>query len=84
MVPSVNSAKTRAMVYAGFLSVLATCGVLVQGIRWHGNAELHTLIETVSTLLALMGGAIALARYYSRRPGPTDRTPEPARRCDQT
>jgi PAS domain S-box-containing protein len=55
------------MVYAALLGLWATFGVIVQGVRWHGNAELHTLIETVSTLLALMGSAIALTRYYTRK-----------------
>ena len=55
------------MVYAALLGVLAMCGVLVQGLRWHGNTELHTLIETVCALLALMGSAIALTRYYTRK-----------------
>ena len=66
-VPSVSHAKSRAMVYAAFLGISAASGVLVQDIRWHGNAELHTLIETISTLLALVGGAIALTRYYTRK-----------------
>lgn len=66
-VPGVSRAKSRAMVYAAFLGGLAACGVLVQGVRWRGNAELHTLIETVCALLALMGGAIALTRYYTRK-----------------
>jgi hypothetical protein len=55
------------MVYAALLGVLAMCGVLAQGLRWHGNAELHTLIEAVCALLALMGSAIALTRYYTRK-----------------
>src|SRR6266849_9111763 len=55
------------MVYGALLGTLATSSLLIHGIRWHGNAELHTLFETVSTLLALMGSAIALTRYYTRK-----------------
>ncbi len=34
---------------------------------WQGSRELHTLMETVATLLALGVGAMALVRYYSRK-----------------
>jgi signal transduction histidine kinase/DNA-binding response OmpR family regulator len=34
---------------------------------WRGNAELHTLLETVSSLLALTAGAMALVRYYAKK-----------------
>jgi signal transduction histidine kinase/DNA-binding response OmpR family regulator len=34
---------------------------------WRGNAELHTLLETISSLLALTAGAMALVRYYAKK-----------------
>jgi signal transduction histidine kinase/DNA-binding response OmpR family regulator len=34
---------------------------------WRGTAELHTLFETISALLALMVGALALVRYYAKK-----------------
>jgi len=34
---------------------------------WLGNAELHTLLETISSLLALTAGAMALVRYYAKK-----------------
>lgn len=34
---------------------------------WRGSVHLHTLMEAVATLLALMVGAMALVRYYTRK-----------------
>ncbi len=33
---------------------------------WRSSADLHTLMEVVATLLALIVGAMALVRYYSK------------------
>lgn len=41
--------------------------VLAGGVGFRGDAELHTLLETSSTLLAIGIGAAALVRYYSLR-----------------
>ena len=34
---------------------------------WRGNAELHTLLEAISSLLSLTAGAMALVRYYAKK-----------------
>src|ERR1700694_3216345 len=34
---------------------------------WRGNAELHTVIEAIATLMALVTGAMALVRYYTKK-----------------
>jgi signal transduction histidine kinase/DNA-binding response OmpR family regulator len=34
---------------------------------WRGTPELHTLFETISALLALIVGALALVRYYAKK-----------------
>jgi signal transduction histidine kinase/DNA-binding response OmpR family regulator len=34
---------------------------------WRGNAELHTLLEAISSLVALTAGAMALVRYYAKK-----------------
>ena len=36
-------------------------------ITWVGNAEIHTIVETIATLLAFVTGAMALVRYYSQK-----------------
>jgi len=33
----------------------------------HGDIELHTLMETVATVLSLAVGSLALVRYYSKK-----------------
>ena len=39
---------------------------LLHGHSWQGTAQLHTVMEVVSTFLALMVGGMALVRYYSK------------------
>ena len=34
---------------------------------WLGDNHLHTLVETIATLLAFMVGVMALVRYYSKK-----------------
>jgi PAS domain S-box-containing protein len=45
------------------LTVLLLLG---HGSEWRGGAELHTVMEAVSTMLAMTVGAMALVRYYSK------------------
>ena len=57
----------RASSYA-VVAVGLTVGFLLgHGSGWRGSAELHTLMEAVATLLALLIGAMALVRYYSKK-----------------
>jgi len=46
--------------------ILALLLLLRQGC-WHGNSELHTLLETIAYGLALTAGTIALTRYYTNK-----------------
>ena len=39
----------------------------MRGSTWHGGAQLHTVMETVATLLALVVGLMALVRFYSKK-----------------
>ena len=55
------------MAYAALLLVLAGFSIPCRLSTWHGNAELHTLLETISTVLALLAGAIALKAYYTKK-----------------
>ncbi len=38
----------------------------LRGLPWQGSATLHTVMEAVATCLAILVGAMALVRYYSR------------------
>lgn len=40
---------------------------VTRGSTWVGSVQLHTLMEGLATLLALMAGTIALVRFYSRK-----------------
>ncbi|MBT5897877.1 MAG: PAS domain S-box protein [Rhodospirillaceae bacterium] len=39
----------------------------MRDVEWQSSSSFHTLLETIATILALMVGAIALLRYYSRK-----------------
>jgi hypothetical protein len=47
--------------------VVLLSGFLLYGAHLEGNAEFHTLLEAMATLLALMTGAMALVRYYAKK-----------------
>jgi len=55
------------MAYAVFLLVLAGLSMACSRAAWHGSAELHTLLETISVVLGLLAGAIALKAYYTKK-----------------
>src|SRR5208337_1337033 len=65
--PRPTRAGARGVAYA-LLAVLLIAGAIpASGIRWRGNAEFHTLLEVIATQLALMTGAMALVRYYTKK-----------------
>src|ERR1700680_1319199 len=59
----------RRLAYASLAVVLLLSGLPVRHISWRGSAELHTVLETIATVLALVTGAMALVRYYTRKSG---------------
>jgi signal transduction histidine kinase/DNA-binding response OmpR family regulator len=64
-----NRVERRSLVYALLFAVLLLTGLAVRQLSWHGNAEFHTILETIATLLALVTGGMALVRYYTRKSG---------------
>ncbi len=40
---------------------------LLRGSTRHGSTDIHTIMEVVATLLALMVGVSALMRFYTKR-----------------
>lgn len=62
--PSVN-ARVPQLITLSFVFLFATLYVL--NTDWQGSIHLHTLMESLSTLLALFVATIALLRYYSRK-----------------
>ena len=38
----------------------------MRGTDWQSSAPFHSILESVSTMLALIVGVLAIARYYSK------------------
>ena len=64
-----NPTRVRALilVYALVPVVLLLADLPLRRSIWRGNAELHTVIEAMATLVALVTGAMALVRYYTKK-----------------
>lgn len=62
-----NPARRRSAVYWGLAAVLVMSYVLLRKSTWQGGAQLHTIMEVIATLLALMVGAMAVVRFYSKK-----------------
>ena len=60
-------ARRRALGYGAFVIGIAVGGYLLRGVRWQGNAEMHTLAETITCGLGLATACMALARYYTQK-----------------
>lgn len=50
-----------------FLVLVGGAMLLANNLVWGSGPDLHTMMETVATLLAFLVGALALVRYYSRK-----------------
>jgi len=62
-----NPARGRSLAYAALSLGLLAVRVPLGRVTWVGNAELHTFLEVIATVLALVIGAMALVRYYSQK-----------------
>jgi diguanylate cyclase (GGDEF)-like protein/PAS domain S-box-containing protein len=60
-------ARRRRFTYAAMFAALFFAYLYLGDSTWHGNSQLHTLMETVATVLALAVGSLALVRYYSKK-----------------
>jgi hypothetical protein len=57
----------RTVTYIAIFVVLFMGYFLLRHSTWVGNTQLHTLMETIATLLATLIGIIALVRFYSKK-----------------
>ena len=64
-----NRARGRSLGYALLALVLLLGSIPAHRSTWQGSAELHTLLETIATVLGLVTGAMALVRYYTKKSG---------------
>ena len=58
-------AARKTFGYLGLIAVLLVGYGYCRNSTWLGSNMLHTIAETVATLLAFMVGVIALARFYA-------------------
>jgi len=65
--PDPHQVRVRILVYALVPVVLLLADLPLHRTAWHGNAELHTVIESVATEMGLIAGAMALVRYYTKK-----------------
>ena len=66
MSDSATSAARRKSAYVALLLALLASGIPLARLTATGDPWVHTVIETVATLLACNAGAISLVRYYAR------------------
>ena len=59
----------RSIAYVLLLVFLLAGGVILRKMTWKSSGELHTLLETIATVLLLVNGAMALVRYYTKKSG---------------
>jgi signal transduction histidine kinase len=64
-----NPARRRSLAYAALILGLLAARAVLAHATWAGKAEIHTLLETAATVVALTIGAMALVRYYSKKAG---------------
>src|ERR1035441_1082048 len=61
--------RTRGLVYVLLPLVLLLGSFPIHRSAWQGTADLHTVLETILTVLGFVTGAMALVRYYTKRSG---------------
>jgi hypothetical protein len=61
--PDSRVVRSRAFLYALLATALVLGAYPAHRAAWRGNAELHTLLETISSLQALTAGTLALVRF---------------------
>ena len=64
-----NHATRRSLAYVVVASVVLVASIGAHRSAWQGNAELHTLFETIGSVLGFVTGAMALVRYYTKKSG---------------
>src|SRR5271163_3535365 len=62
-----NQARRRSISYVVLLVVLILGSFVLHKVSWRGNGEMHTLLETITTVLALISGVMSLVRYYTKK-----------------
>jgi signal transduction histidine kinase/CheY-like chemotaxis protein len=59
--------SNRSIGYVLLIVALLAGAFVVGRMTWKSNGEMHTLLETVATVLLLISGAMSLVRYYTKK-----------------
>ncbi len=62
-----DRSRERAIVFWVILLLLLGGSLLLRNTPWRSGPSMHTLMESVATVMAFMIGALALVRFYSRK-----------------
>lgn len=62
-----HAALTRRTTYVAALILPLLAGLFLRRSLWLGTAHLHTTMEVVATVLAMVVGVLALVRYYCQK-----------------
>ena len=62
-----RTVRLKSIIFFLLGSSLVIAFFPLRNISWEGNAQLHTLMETMAALLAIIIGILALLRYYSQK-----------------
>ncbi|MDO9292308.1 MAG: diguanylate cyclase [Hydrogenophaga sp.] len=65
--PDPGAGRRRVASYAGLIVLILLAFLSVRHAGWKSDMVFHTLLETVSTVLAAVVGCLALVRYYSEK-----------------
>ena len=64
-----GTAKNRVVTYWVVGIFLTLAYALMRGSAWQGSTQIHTVMEAIATILALVVGVMALVRFYNRKDG---------------
>ena len=67
--PEAEFENRRMLSYVGLAFALLVSVIAVHRFEFSGGPELHVVLEAMATVLALVVGALALVRFYSRKRG---------------
>ena len=65
--PSMTLAQSRVLSYVLVFLTLFFGYLLLRGWAWQGSTQLHTVMETVAFMLALLVGALSMVRFYTKK-----------------
>lgn len=66
-ISGITQPQSRMITYAMVFLALTVGYFILRGSTWQGSTQLHTVMESVASLLALLVGVLALVRFYSKK-----------------